>query len=45
MTELLTVFTIPDVIERNLCLGGINSANYELKPYLYPNENKQTKSK
>jgi hypothetical protein len=45
MTELLTVFTIPDAIERTFAYRGMDAANYELKPYLYQNENKQTKSK
>ena len=35
MTELLTVFTIPDAIGRIFTFGGINAANYKSNPYYY----------
>jgi hypothetical protein len=35
MIELLTVFTIPDAIERTFAFGAMCAANYKLKPYYY----------
>lgn len=33
MTELLTVFTIPDAIERTFAFRDMCAANKKLKPY------------
>lgn len=35
MTELLTVFTIPDAIERKFAFGAMCAANYKLNLYYY----------